>query len=52
MACGSTNRYRPVNRSKKSGGSARKFTQTGGFSCRKATNVTMTATVKAMDSQR
>jgi hypothetical protein len=30
-----------VNRSKKSGGSARKFTQTGGYSCRKATNVTM-----------
>lgn len=29
---GSTNKYSPVNRSRKSGGSARKLTQTGGAS--------------------
>jgi hypothetical protein len=52
VAYGSTNKYRPVNSSKASGSSAKRPTQTAGFSRPKATMLTMTATVKAMDSQR
>src|SRR5262249_19250439 len=52
VACGSTNRYRPVSRSAASGSSTRRPTQTTGSFPAKATMLTMTATVKAMDSQR
>jgi len=46
------NMYRPVSMSKASARSGTLDTQTAGSSCAKATNVTMTVTVKAMDSQR
>ena len=50
---GSTNKYRPVNMSKKSGGSGVKLTQMGGLSCVVKTMVVMmTATMKTIDSQR
>jgi hypothetical protein len=52
VAYGSTNKYRPVSKSKTRGSSARRPTQTAGFSCVKATTLTMTAAVKAMESQR
>src|SRR2546425_12137547 len=52
VAYGSTNKYRPVNRSETSGSSAKRPTQTLYFFCSTATMLTMTATVKAMDSQR
>src|SRR5262245_2793345 len=52
VAYGSSNKYRPVSRSKASGRSANRPTQTAGCSCPKATRFTKTATVKAMDSQR
>src|SRR5258705_13083426 len=44
--------YRPVSSKRTSGNSARRPTQTACFSCTTATTLTMTATVKAMDSQR
>jgi hypothetical protein len=46
VAYGSTNKYRPVNRSMASGSSAKRYTQTAGSSCPKATMLTMTATVR------
>src|SRR5689334_25367750 len=52
VAYGSTNKYRPVNRSKASGSSARRPTQPVYFPRTTATDLTMTPTVKAMDSQR
>jgi hypothetical protein len=52
VAYGSTNKYRPVSKSKTRGSSARRPTQTAGFSWAKATTLTMTAAVKAMESQR
>src|SRR5439155_861413 len=52
VAYGSTNKYRPVNRSEASGSSAKRPTQTVYFFCATATMLTMTPTVKAMDSQR
>src|SRR5437867_4465546 len=52
VAYGSTNKYRPVSRSKASGGSAMRPTQTACFFSTKATMLAMTATVKAMASQR
>ena len=51
-ASGSTNKYRPDMRSKTSGNSASRPTQTGGSFRIMATMLTMTATVKAMDVQR
>ena len=52
VAYGSTNKYRPVNRSKASGSSAKRPTQPLYFPRATATPLTMTPTVKAMDSQR
>ncbi len=52
VAYGSTNKYRPVNRSRASGSSAKRPTQTASSSFAKATMLTMTANVKAMDSER
>src|SRR5206468_6311438 len=52
VAYGSTNKYRPVKRSEASGSSAKRPTQTVYFFCATATMLTMTPTVKAMDSQR
>src|SRR6266852_6298048 len=52
VACGSTNKYRPVNRSKASGNTAKRPTLEVYFPCTTATMLTMTATVKAIDSQR
>ena len=52
VAYGSTNKYRPVNMSKASGNTARSPTLEEYFPCSTATMLTMTATVKAMDSQR
>src|SRR2546426_12393146 len=52
VAYGSTNKYRPVNRSKASGNTAKRPTLEVYFPCTTATMLTMTATVKAMDSQR
>src|SRR6266851_2044968 len=52
VACGSTNKYRPVNRSKASGNTAKRPTLEVYFPCTTATMLTMTATVKALDSQR
>ena len=49
VAYGSTNKYRPVNRSKASGSSARRPTQTVYRPFPTATMLTMTASVKAMD---
>src|SRR5262249_49679775 len=54
-AYGSTNKYSPVSRSRKSGGSGEEGTQAGGCCpCPKAkpTMLAMTAAVKAMDIQR
>src|SRR5262249_41022098 len=51
-ACGSMNRYRPLSRSKMSGSSAKRPTQTGGSFHPMAMMLTMTATVNAMDSHR
>jgi len=51
-AYGSTNKYRPVNRSKASGNPVKRPTLEVYFPCTTATMLTMTATVKAMDSQR
>src|SRR6266853_6318804 len=52
VAYGSTNKYRPVNRSKASGNTAKRPSLELYFPCTTATPLTMTATVKAMDSQR
>src|SRR3989442_12077648 len=52
VAYGSTNKYRPVNRSKASGNTAKRPTLEVYFPCTTATMLTMTATVKAMDNQR
>ena len=52
VAYGSTNKYRPVTSCKISGSSAKRPTQTVYFFCATATMLTMTATVKTMDSQR
>src|SRR5262245_5865079 len=54
VAYGSTNRYRPVNRSKASGSSGEWVTQGGGIPPprARATKLAMTVTVKAMDTQR
>jgi hypothetical protein len=52
MAYGSTNMYRPENKSRASGGSGEYVIQGGGVPCDKATKLAMTVTVKAMDSQR
>src|SRR5215475_2216122 len=54
VAYGSTNKYRPVNRSKASGSSGEYVTQGGGIPlpCARATKLAMTVTVKAMDTQR
>src|SRR5437660_11279570 len=49
---GSTNKYRPVSRSKASGNTAKRPTLEVYLPCTTATMLTMTATVKAMDSQR
>src|SRR6266478_45265 len=51
VAYGSTNKYRPVNRSKASGITAERPSLELYFPCTTATPLTMTATVKAMDSQ-
>src|SRR3954451_24722717 len=51
-AYGSANKYRPVSRSKASGSSPKRPTQTACCSRTKTTMLTMTATVNAMDSQR
>ena len=51
-AYGSTNKYRPVNSCKASGNTAKRPTLGVYFPCTTATMLTMTATVKAMDSQR
>jgi hypothetical protein len=51
---GSTNIYRPVNRSNASGNSGEKVIQAGGCPCPKprATKLAMTVIVKTMDTQR
>src|SRR6266567_5707911 len=51
-AYGSTNKHRPVSRSKASGKTATRPSLEEYFPCTTATVLTMTATVKAMDSQR
>jgi len=50
-AYGSTNKYRPVNRSKASGSSGEYVTQGGGVPspCAMATKLAMTVTVKTID---
>jgi len=52
VAYGSTNKYRPVNRSKASGSTAKRPTRGEYLPVTTATMLIMTATVKAMDSQR
>src|SRR5262249_8059325 len=52
VAYGSTNKYRPVNRSKASGNTAKRPTLEVYFPCPTAMMLTMTATVKAMHTQR
>jgi hypothetical protein len=52
VAYGSTNKYRPVNSCKTSGNTAKRPTLEVYLPCTTATMLTMTATVKAMDSQR
>src|SRR5229473_2220119 len=52
VAYGSTNKYRPVKNCKASGATAKRPTELVYFFCAVATMLTMTATVKAMDSQR
>jgi hypothetical protein len=52
VAYGSTNKYRPVNSCKTSGTTAKRPTLEVYFPCATATMLTMTATVRAMDSQR
>src|ERR1041385_8801604 len=52
VAYGSTNKYRPVNRSNASGNSGEMVTQAGGCPRVIATKLGMTVNVKAMDSQR
>ena len=52
VAYGSTNKYRPVTSCKASGNTAKRPTLEVYFPCTTATMLTMTATVKAMDSQR
>jgi len=51
-AYGSTNKYRPVKNCKASGNTAKRPSEAVYFFCATATPLTMTATVKAMDSQR
>jgi len=46
------NKYKPVNRSKKRGGSGEYVTHGGGAPCARATKLAMTVTVKAMDTHR
>src|SRR3979490_903185 len=52
VAYGSTNKYRPVKNCRASGITAKRPTEAVYFFCAMATMLTMTATVKAMDSQR
>jgi hypothetical protein len=52
VAYGSTNKYRPAKRSKASGNTARWPTLEVYLFCTTATRLMMTATVRAMDSQR
>src|SRR5438105_7653974 len=52
VAYGSTNKYRPVRKSKASGATAKRPTPVVYFFCATATMLTTTATEKAMDSQR
>src|SRR5213594_3382692 len=52
VAYGSTNKYRPVSRSKASGNTAKRPTLEVYFFCTTATMLTMTVTVNAMDNQR
>jgi hypothetical protein len=52
VAYGSTNKYRPVSRSKASGNTAKRPTLEVYFPCTTAAMLTMTATVKARYSQR
>jgi hypothetical protein len=49
---GSTNKYRPVNRSKASGKTAKRPSLELYLPCTTVTMLTMTATVKTTDSQR
>ena len=51
-AYGSTNKYRPVNRSKASGNTAKRPTLEEYLPCTTATMLTMTDTAKPMDSHR
>jgi len=52
VAYGSTNKYRPVRKSKASGATAKRPSELVYFSSTTATMLTMTAAVKAMDNQR
>jgi len=52
VAYGRTNKYQPVTNCNMSGTSAKRPTQTVYFFCATATKLTITPTVKAMDSQR
>src|SRR4030081_730201 len=52
VAYGSMNKYRPVKNCRASGITAKRPTEAVYFFCAMATMLTMTATVKAMDSQR
>lgn len=52
VAYGSTNKYRPVKNCRASGITAKRPTEAVYFFWAMATMLTMTATVKAMDSQR
>jgi hypothetical protein len=52
VAYGSTNKYRPLNRSNASGRSGEYVTHAGGGPCVIATKLAITVNVKAMDSQR
>ena len=52
VAYGSTNKYKPVNRRNASGNTAKRPSGFVYFFCAMATTLTMTATVKAIDSQR
>jgi hypothetical protein len=51
-AYGSTNKYRPLNRSKARGRSGEYVTQDGGVPRDRAMKLAMTVTVKAMATQR
>ena len=51
-AYGSANRYRPVKNCNASGNTAKRPSEAVYFFCATATPLTMTATVKAIDTQR